>query len=109
MVGTLNQRIAVNALTKSVDDGGGVSKTSAVAYSLWAAVENRTGQANFVEGQRQAEYDYKITCRYYSGKLVTTANTITYKGKTLKVNSVQIKDEGKISWQIIKASYHGGN
>ena len=107
MVGKMNIRITVNNLTSVKDAGGGVSKTSAVAFSLWANAENRTGQANFIEGQRSEGYDYKFTARYYDTKLVNTKHTITYDGKLLKVISVQIKDEGKNKWQVIKAAYHG--
>lgn len=109
MVGKLNQIITVNTLSNTVDVGGGVSRSVASSFDLWAYVENKTGQANFIEGQRQAEYDYKITCRWYAAKEVTTAKTITYGSKTLKVQSVQIKDEGKQKWQIIKCTVHGGN
>lgn len=107
MVGQMNERITVNNLTSVKDAGGGVSKTSSVAFSLWVKAESRTGQANFIEGQRPADYDYKFTARHYDSKLVNTKQTITYGGKLMKVISVQIKDEGKNKWQVIKAAYHG--
>ncbi len=109
MVGKLNTRITINQLATVKDAGGGVSKTSTPIYTVWAYVENRTGQANFSEGQRQVDYDYKITVRSHNSRTITTANTISYNSKTLRILSVQKVDEGKNSWLFIKASLHGGN
>ena len=109
MVGNLNTRITINVLATTKDAGGGVGKSVSLSYSVWAAIENRTGQANFSNGQRQVDYDYKITIRSHASRTVTTANTITYQGKNLKPISVQKVDEGKNSWLIIKAQLHGGN
>lgn len=109
MVGSLNTRITINTLSITKDAGGGVGKSVASSYSVWASVENRTGQANFSNGQRQVEYDYKMTIRSHESRTVTTANTITYQGKNLKPVSVQKVSEGKNSWLIIKAQLHGGN
>lgn len=109
MVGNLNTRITINVLATTKDAGGGVGKSVSLSYSVWANVKNRTGQANFSNGQRQVDYDYEIEIRSHASRTVTTANTITYQGKNLKPISVQKVDEGKNSWLIIKAQLHGGN
>jgi SPP1 family predicted phage head-tail adaptor len=105
----MNGRVTVQTLTSTIDAGGGVSRAVASSFDLWARVENKTGQANFIEGQRQAEYDYKITVRQYSSNPITTANRLLYNGLKLIPNSVQIIDENRQSFYVLRCSLYGGN
>lgn len=108
--GELRSQVVFKTKAAAVKDaGGGWSNAIASSFTLWAKVENRTGQASFIEGQRQADYDYKITVRNYTSKTITTATVAEYQSKQLKINSVQNVDEGKNSWLILRCSLHGGN
>ena len=107
MIGKMNSRVTVNNYTNSTDAGGGVTKTKVVLFILWAEVENRTGQVNYTEGQRAADYDYKIKVRYYTSNTVLDRYTLTYNGLELRINSVQKVDEGKLSFLILRCSLHG--
>jgi SPP1 family predicted phage head-tail adaptor len=109
MVGKMNSRVTIQTQTATKDSGGGVSYAAVELYTAWANVENRTGQANFNEGQRQDNYDYKITIRQYDTYAVTTKNTALYGTKKLKINSVQIINEGKKSYLVLRCILHGSN
>jgi len=109
MVGKMNSRVTIQTQTATKDSGGGVSYAAVELYTAWANVENRTGQANFNEGQRQDNYDYKITIRQYDTYTVTTKNTALYGTKKLKINSVQIINEGKKSYLVLRCILHGSN
>ena len=109
MVGKLNSRVLFKTYASTKDAGGGVSRAVTSSFSLWAKVENRTGQANYSEGQRQADYDYKITVRKHASITIATTQVVVYLGKDLRINSVQNVDEGKSSWLILRCSLHGGN
>ena len=109
MVGKLNTRITIETNTGTKDSGGGVSYAASILYTCWANVENRTGQASFFEGQRAESYDYKITIRQYDAFTVTTKNTVIYQLKKLKINSVQVVNEGKKSYLILRCTKHGSN
>ncbi len=109
VTGELNSRVLFKTYGSTKDAGGGISRAVTSSFSLWAKVENRTGQASFIEGQRQADYDYKITVRKYSSITITTAQVIEYLSKDLRINSVQNVDEGKNSWLVLRCSFHGGN
>lgn len=107
MVGKLNSRVIIKTLTKTKDSGGGVSYAAVTDYEAWAYVENKTGQANFFEGQRQDNYDYRITIRQYDSKIITTKNTLEYKGKEFKINSISTLNEGGKSFLVLRCTYHG--
>ena len=107
MVGKMNSRVTIQTQTATKDSGGGVSYAAVELYTAWANVENRTGQANFNEGQRQDSYDYKITIRQYDVYTVTTKHTALYGTKKLKINSVQIINEGKKSYLVLRCILHG--
>ena len=107
MVGQMNNRVIIKSYTNSVDAGGGVTKVIDTMYTVWAKVENRTGSANYSEGQRSDNYDYKITIRAYNSKDVSTENVIGYGGKDLIINSVQVINEGKRDFLTLQCSKHG--
>ena len=110
MVAKLNTRVTFKTKGTPVKDAGGGWHTPIdSSFSLWANVENRTGQASYVSGQRQADYDYKITVRNYSSKTITTNTVANYGGKDLRINSVQNGDEGKNSFLVLRCTIHGGN
>ena len=107
VIGSLNTRVTVQTLTTTTDDGGGWSSSVSSSFQLWAKVENRTGAASYEQGQRQDNYDYKITVRYYPSQEVTTKNKILYGTKKLNINSVQIVNEGRADFYILNCSVHG--
>lgn len=108
LISEFNRRITINTYSNSTDAGGGTSKTVASSYSTWAKVEDRTGSASIDNGQRQANYDYKITIRGYNSRAVTTAQSVSYDSKVLAINSVQKVTEGKFDLYILRCSVHGG-
>lgn len=109
VIGDLKARVTFKVLTNSTDAGGGVSKSVSSSWEQWAKVEDRTGQAQFNNGQVQVAYDYKVTVRYYSSKTITTKNILTYNGKDMKINSVQRVNENNLDWLVLRCSAYGGN
>ncbi len=108
MVGEFNKKVVIKTLASSKDAGGGVGKSVIDSYSIWAKVENRTGQMNYSERQPQVSYDYKVTVRLYKNRPITTANICEINGKDCKINSVQTVNEGKADLSILRCSIHGG-
>lgn len=107
MVGQMNGRVTIQALSNSVDAGGGVSQTVSSSFDLWAYVENKTGQANYTDGQRVAGYDYKIKVRMYSSNPITTKNRVLYNSTNLIINSVQVVNENRQDFYILRCSVYG--
>ena len=107
MVGQMNGRITIQTLSNSVDAGGGVSQSVASSFDLWCLAENKTGQANYSDGQRVAGYDYKIKVRMYSSNPITTANRALYNSQKLIINSVQVINENRQDFYILRCSVYG--
>ena len=108
MLSQMNEQILISTYTASQDAGGGVSKSVASSYTTWAKVEDRTGSTAINAGQRQINYDYKITVRYYDSRQITTAQTVTYQSKALSINGIKRLTEGLLTHQILYCSIHGG-
>lgn len=108
MLSKMNEQVVISTYTSAKDAGGGVTKTVASTYTTWAAVENRTGSTAINAGQRQINYDYKVTVRYYAERPITTAQTVTYQSQILSVNGIKRLNEGRLTHQILYCSIHGG-
>lgn len=108
MLSKMNEQVVISTYTAVTDAGGGVTKTVASTYTTWAEVENRTGSTAINVGQRQINYDYKITVRYYAERPITTAQTVTYQSQVLSVNGIKRINEGRLTHQTLYCSIHGG-
>lgn len=104
----MNEQVIITTYTATKDAGAGVTETAASSYTTWAKVENRTGSTAINAGQRQINYDYKITVRYYSERPITTAQTATYQNQVLSINGIKRLNEGRLTHQILYCSLHGG-
>lgn len=93
-VAELNRRITLKSWTGSIDAGGGVSAVQVLSYLIWAQVEARNGIPYLSEEQQVWNYDYKITFRYETSRLVKSNFTIDYDSKRLKINSLSFEEEG---------------
>ena len=107
MIGEMRSRITVKAPTFSKDAAGGVSVSYSSGYSLWAKVDNRSGQAQYQEGQRLTNYNYRIKVRYFASAIITTANIIVYNGLYLRVDSVEFEREGNLDYVYLNCSESG--
>lgn len=108
MLSEKNEQVIISTYTDAQDAGGGVTKTVASTYTTWAKVENRTGSTAINAGQRQINYDYKITVSYYAERPITAAQTVTYQSQLLSINGIRRLDEGRLKDQILYCSIHGG-
>jgi SPP1 family predicted phage head-tail adaptor len=104
MIGEMRNRVTVKKWTYAKDAGAGISAIANVSFTVWAKVENRTGQAQVIEGQPAWNYDYKITIRFDKLNPVTQQNTLEYDGKKLKIQALQNIDEGKNFYLVLRCS-----
>ncbi len=104
MIGEMRNHITIKQYTSTQDVGGGSQPVLANTYTVWAKVENRNGASQSTEGQVQWNYDYRITIRYDKLKAIKQNDQVEYDGKTLLINSLQIQDEGKKSYLILRCS-----
>ncbi len=108
MLSKMNEQVVISTYTNAKDAGGGIGKTVASSYTTWAEVKNRTGSAAINDGQRQINYDYEITIRFFAERPVNTAQTVTYQSQLLSINGIRRLDEGRVKDQILYCSLYGG-
>lgn len=104
MIGEMRNHITIKQYTSTQGAAGGSQSVLANTYSVWAKVENRSGSTQTTNGQTQWNYDYKITIRYDKLKSIKQNDQAEYDGKTLLIQSMQIQDEGKKSFLVLRCS-----
>ena len=100
----MRNHITVNQYTTTEADTGGTDSVLAFTYSLWAKVENRTGSTQTGKGQIQWQYDYRITIRYDRNRNIKQNDEVVYDGKKLMIQNVQITDEGRKEFLVLRCS-----
>ena len=104
MTAELNRRITIKSYTTTQDAGGGSTSTESASYSMWAKVEDRTGQWIDGQGQLLWKYDYKITVRHELSRIIKSNMIVQYDGKKLLINSVAPNSEGIRKYDILRCS-----
>ncbi len=104
MIGEMRNHITIKQYTSAQDDGGGSNSVLANTYSVWAKVENRNGSFITTNNQLQHPYDYKITIRYDKLKAIKDKDSVEYDGKVLAIQGLQVVDEGKKSYLVLRCS-----
>lgn len=85
--------------------GGGLVKGGVdEQMTKWANVESRSGSLTTDSGQREWNYDWKITTRYTSDFVEQNGDFVEYDGKTLIVRSVTFDNEGRKGEVILRCS-----
>lgn len=95
---TLRNRVTLQSLTTSVDEGGTFTETWNTVSSLWATVSGNANE-NLAYEKEQQMNSFVIRVRKQT---ITNKNRILYKGKILVIESV-LDDTGRDNFMIIKA------
>lgn len=104
MISEYNRRVTLKSWGTAQDEGGGLEPAETASYTIWAKVEDKSGQPYTGEGQRTWNYDYKITFRYEKSRPVSESMTVDYASKRLTINSISYSNEGKKEEVILKCS-----
>ena len=100
-LGEMRNRIVLETLGGSSDDGGGQSTSYSTATTVWAKAENVSGSETVFGSQLRGVANYKFTIRYYSA--LTEKYRISYNSKTFNITHVKDVYEGKRRFQEITA------
>lgn len=104
MIGELNRRVTIKSWTTTQDAGGGSTAVESGSYSLWAKVEDRSGAKNNGQGQTVWNYDYRITVRYETSRVILSNMTVDYDGKRLAINEVSFDSEGSKRFVVLRCT-----
>lgn len=94
--GKLRHRVGVEALTTATLDDGSVTRTWAVADTVWASVRPLRGTELFEADQMKATGDHKVRLRHYAG-LRPQQHRFSFDGRTLNIVSISNLDERGIT------------
>lgn len=89
--GKLRERVAIQALTRSLDNQGGYSATATYATitdgTVWASVESM-GNSTELRAQAQTEVEaFEVEIRYRAG--ITTAHRILWGTRALRITGIK--------------------
>lgn len=102
MIGQMRNKITLKEWGTAKEAGGGTTKTLASSFQVWAHIEARSGFIQNTNDQRQWPYDYKIKVRCDSR--INEKLTIEHGTKELQINSLQVQEEGKENFFILRCS-----
>lgn len=110
-IGQFNVRITIKPFASAVqDEGGGLTASDDDSYSMWAQVEDdRSGFPFTGEEQQIWNYDYRFRVRYEKTRIIKSNYFVEFDNKTLKINSVSFKEEGKRRYSILRCSTTDNN
>ncbi len=101
-VSEFNRRIVLTAYDYVEGNSGGIVPIFKEALSKWAKVEQKRGFTATAEAQQQSVMYYQVTMRYE--KSVNENWIISYEKLTLKINDIDVKEEGYKRYQVLNCS-----
>lgn len=86
MAGRLNKRVILQTVSNAADGGGGVTETWADTATLWAHIEELSGDEGFEAQQVASRLSHRVTLRYRTN--VTPQQRLKYGSRILRINAV---------------------
>lgn len=92
-VSELNTIIEVQTLGYSQDDAGGIDTEVLSTLSLFAKIEQLSGNASFGFQAKNITASHKITIRYNNN--ISKGNVVVFNNENYGINAIEIKEVGK--------------
>lgn len=103
MIKEFNRRIDVLQYTSGQDDRGGNITTSMSQFSMWAKVENTSGNRALDNAQITYSKSFRITVRHERSRPIRETNEILYEGEKLVIHNITKEDQGRVNFLVIDA------
>lgn len=104
MIGEMNCLVTINSHTIAQDVNGDIVVTPSNTWQKWANVTKNSNSLLFGQGAINYDESYRLQMWYEPSRPTLANYTIQYNGKTMKVDSVTVDDEGKRMLETITAS-----
>lgn len=111
----LNRIVTVRRWGATQDEIGGPVAVEVGSWDKWAQVDDRSGSttqiltsrgggSSFQNQQTVWSYDYKVTMRRERTRPTQSNDTVDYEGQRMKVESVDLINEGFKQFEILRCS-----
>lgn len=100
----LNRRVTVKRYTTAKNEFGGLEAVLTGEWTKWADVNPQSGTGVNDRQQRQWEYDATIVFRYEKERPTRSNDVLVYENAQYKITSVQLRNEGAKSFEVINAT-----
>ena len=100
----LNRRITIYRYTTAKNEFGGLIAVETGNWTKWAEARDRQGLPRNEYQQRQWTYDQTFIMRYEIERPTRSNDVIAYENEFYKINSVQIRKEGRKDFEYIQAT-----
>jgi SPP1 family predicted phage head-tail adaptor len=91
----MNDKIVIQNVTESRSATGGVTQTPATYLTLWAEVEQASGNENFTSDMNVYNDIKRFTVYYQKGKSITPKMRVVYRTDTYHIISLSNEDRLK--------------
>ena len=98
-IADLRHRIEIQSLVKTADDQGGFVSSWTTLMTIWAKIDNITGQESIFAQRLDANYDHKILIRNAVG--ITPEMRIVFDNRKFQIHSVVRLGERRFFTEIL--------
>lgn len=90
----MNCLVQVQSVTVTQDANGDIVATPSGAWSKWADIQQNSGNLGINNGMGSYNESYRIQMWYEPSRPTRANYVLTYNGKSMKVVSVNVDNEG---------------
>lgn len=94
MIGQMNCLVEVQSVTVTQNADGDIVATPSYSWSKWANIEQNSGNLGIAQGMSSFNESYRLQMWYEPTRPTRANYLITHDGKTMKVVSVNVDNEG---------------
>jgi head-tail adaptor len=94
MIGQMNCLIEVQSVSVSQNTDGDIEATPSAAWNKWADIKQNSGNLGITQGMGSFNESFRVQMWYEPTRPTLPNYILTYNGKTMKVVSVDVDNEG---------------
>ena len=100
-IGAMYNRVALQSMSESTDEGGGQAVSFSTIATVWAKVENLSGEEAVFGDQIEDRSNFRFTIRYNSA--LTPKHRLSFDSKVFNIEHIKVDKEGRQRYQVIDA------
>jgi len=103
MIGEMNCFVQVQSVSVTQDADGNIIATPSSVWNKWGKIRQNSSNLAITEGMSNYQESYTVEMWYEKNRPTRANYLLTYDGKTMKVLSVRLDNEGTRVLETITA------